>query len=149
MKIRNQLLALLTLVFTTFVFVKGTNFLALGYINADAEYKQIYESKFEKGHLTGEELRELKRLEQDYLKNTKNRAERNNKFFGMLFLGMFICFCLSFYFSRADLLEGNSFVILIVFVASAAIASSLWQSAFWAMFFYTGLWLSKFISKPE
>lgn len=96
LKIINQLILLLLLALTTFGFVKGVNSVMLEYMNSNSEYKQNYESKFEKGYLTEKEIGELKGLEQAYINDSKARAERQNKFYGSLLFGMIVFYYLVF-----------------------------------------------------
>jgi len=142
-RIRNQSIVLLLLVLTTFGLVKGVNFVTLEYMNSNSEYKQTYESKFEKGYLTEKEVGELKGLEQAYINDSKARTERQNKFYGTLLLGMIILLLLSFFFSKALLIIGSTLIVTITVLVTAFLASSLWQSLFWGMFFYAGIWLGQ------
>jgi hypothetical protein len=146
-KIRNQLIMLLLLALTTFGLVKGVNFATLEYMNSNSEYKQTYDSKFEKGYLTEKEVGELKGLEQAYINDSKARAERQNKFYGTLFVGMFIFLLLSFFFSKVLVLTNSILKVMFTVFVAAFLASSLWQSLFWGMFFYAGIWLSQVSKK--
>jgi hypothetical protein len=142
-KIRNQSIILLLLVLTTFGLVKGVNFVTLEYMNSNSEYKQTYESKFEKGYLTEKEVGELKGLEQAYINDSKARAERQNKFYGTLLFGMIILLLLSFFLSKTLLIIGSTLIVTITVLVTAFLASSLWQSLFWGLFFYAGIWLGQ------
>ncbi len=142
-KIRNQSILLLLLVLTTFGLVKGVNFVTLEYMNSNSEYKQTYESKFEKGYLTEKEVGELKGLEQAYINDSKARAERQNKFYGTLLFGMIILLLLSFFLSKTLLIIGSTLIVTITVLVTAFLASSLWQSLFWGLFFYAGIWLGQ------
>jgi hypothetical protein len=142
-KIRNQSILLLFLALTTFGFVKGVNLVTLEYMNSNSEYRQTYESKFEKGYLTEKEVGELKGLEQAYIKDSKARAERQNRFYGTLLAGMSIFLFLSFIFSKFFLKQGSMLIVIPTVLVVALIASSLWQSIFWGVFFYAGAWLGQ------
>lgn len=142
-KIRSQLILLLLLALTTFVFVKGVNFVTLEYMNSNSEYKQVYESKFEKGYLTEKEVGELKGLEQAYINDSKARAKRQNRFYGTLLAGMSVFLFLSFIFSKFILKQGSMLIVVPTVLVVALIASSLWQSIFWGVFFYAGAWLGQ------
>ncbi|MCM2680023.1 hypothetical protein [Echinimonas agarilytica] len=143
MKVRNQSIIFLLVVFITFGLVKGVNLVTLEYMNSNSEYKKTHESKFEKGYLTEKESGELKGLEQAYINDSKARAERQNIFYGTLLVGMSIFLLLSFFLSKVLLIKGSTLIVTSTVLVTAFFASSLWQSLFWGMFFYAGVWLGQ------
>ena len=143
MTIKGILVLLLILALVTFGLVKGVNFLTLEYMNSNSEYKQTYESKFEKGYLTEKDVEELKVLEEVYINDSKARAEQQNKFYGTLLIGMSVFLLLSFLLSKALVLKGFMVIITLTVLVTSFLASTLWQSLFWCIFFYAGIWLGQ------
>jgi hypothetical protein len=139
-------------VLITVLFVYSTNLITLTYVNKDSEYASQYQTKFDKGYLTEDEVEVLVKLEQKYINDQEARNQRMNRFFGTLSIGMLIySFIIYLVMIQSHLSNGVVFLTLTIAISAAVVSGSFWQSIFWAFFFYIGNWFAsrKLLSKQS
>jgi len=130
-------------VLITVLFVYLTNLITLNYVNKDSEYAIQYQTKFDKGYLTEDEVEVLGKLEQKYLNDQETRNQRMGRFFGTLCVGMLIySFIIYLAMIQNHLSNGVFLLTLTIAISAAVVSGSFWQSIFWAIFFYMGDWFA-------
>lgn len=135
---------LLSVLLITLMFVSVTNSYSVKSVNKNNEYSNEYNTKFQKGYLTAEEVSELKKMEKAYVNDDKLRSQRFSDYFSILGLGMITYSVLIYLLRRIVAIKHNiiSSFFIVGFV-SLAFTGSVWQCLFWLFFFGIGMKLPK------
>ncbi|MEW6995202.1 hypothetical protein AADZ84_13150 [Colwelliaceae bacterium MEBiC 14330] len=131
---------LLAVLLITLMFVSVTNSYNVKSTIKDNEYSNEYNTKFQKGYLTAEEVSDLKKMEKEHINDEKLRSQRFSGYFSILALGMITYSVLIYLLRRKVVIKHNiisSFII--VGFASLAVTGSVWQCLFWMLFFGIGM----------
>jgi hypothetical protein len=147
----NIIVKVIIVVLLTWFFVYLTNLVTLTYVNKDSEYASQYQSEFEKGYLSEDEVAELRKLEKQYINDQQAQNVRASRFFGTLIIGMLI-YSIVIYLIRVQkyLSTNTSLLSLVSAVSAGGVSGSFWQAIFWALFFYIGYCLAnKKMTSPD